>query len=47
MITPQGAVAFQFDVQGTIADEQVIEPWQADGMVFTPVVAGASRGDAG
>lgn len=36
MITSQGAVAFQFDVQGTIAGEQVTA-WQADGMVFTPV----------
>ena len=36
MITPQGAVAFQFDVQGTVADEQVTA-WHADGMVFTPV----------
>src|SRR5688500_7032384 len=36
MITPQGAVAFQFDVQGTIAAEQVTA-WQTDGMVFTAV----------
>ena len=36
MITSQGAVAFQFDVQGTIAGEQVTA-WRADGMVFTPV----------
>ena len=36
MITSQGAVAFQFAIQGTITDEQVTA-WQTDGMVFTPV----------
>lgn len=36
MITPQGSVAFQFDVHGTITAEQ-IRQWQDDGIVVTPL----------
>lgn len=36
MITSQGAVAFQFALQGTLTDEQAAA-WQRDGMVFTAV----------
>jgi two-component system chemotaxis sensor kinase CheA len=36
MITSQGAVAFQFAVQGSLSDEQAAA-WQNDGMVFTAV----------
>lgn len=36
MITPQGAVAFQFAILGSISNEQVTA-WQTDGMVFTAV----------
>jgi two-component system chemotaxis sensor kinase CheA len=36
IVTPQGAVAFQFEINAALTDE-VIERWQADGMQFTPV----------
>jgi two-component system, chemotaxis family, sensor kinase CheA len=36
MITSQGSVAFQFAVQGALADEQAAD-WRNDGMVFTAV----------
>ena len=35
IITPQGAVAFQFAVQGDISNE-LVTAWQNDGMVLTP-----------
>ena len=38
MVTPQGAVAFKFEVRATLSDEQ-LEQWQADGLQFTPVAA--------
>jgi two-component system chemotaxis sensor kinase CheA len=38
MVTPQGSVAFQFEITATVPDD-VIEQWQADGMQFTAVKA--------
>jgi two-component system chemotaxis sensor kinase CheA len=36
MVTPQGSVAFQFEVSATLSDELMGE-WLADGLQFTPI----------
>jgi two-component system chemotaxis sensor kinase CheA len=38
MITPQGAVAFQFEVNGTFS-EALVEQWRPDGLACTPIAA--------
>ena len=38
IITPQGAVAFQFEINGVFSAD-LIEQWQADGLVLTPITA--------
>lgn len=38
MVTAQGSIAFQFEVNAQLADE-LIERWQADGLQFNPLTA--------
>ena len=37
MVTPQGSVAFRFEVSAALSDE-LVEPWQADGLHCVPLV---------
>ena len=46
IITPQGAVAFKFDVSGAFADE-IIQQWQPDGLALTPVATPAAPAEIG
>jgi hypothetical protein len=48
IVTPQGSVAFRFEVSAALSDE-LVEPWQADGLHCVPLgttgVAGRAEPD--
>ena len=40
MVTPQGSIAFQFEISAELSDE-LVEQWQLDGLQLTPITSDA------
>ncbi len=41
MVTPQGSIAFQFEITASLS-EALVDAWQADGLVCTPIAEDAA-----